>query len=78
MCNAYCRGDIHAEVIRQYSSRPVEPLPPDRWRRLWDKELRRLGEIIDVTIAHEVAMPPGPEPYPTGAYLVTYRSRSHA
>lgn len=77
-CNAYCRNDTHAEVIREYSSYPIEPMAPDRWSRLWARELRQLGEVIEVSLAYEAEAIPGPHPHQRGAYLVTYRSYDDA
>lgn len=76
-CNAYCRDDTHAEVIRHYASAPTEPMAPERWARLWHRELARdLGEIIAVDVAPEAERLPGPHEHFAGAYLVTFRRTS--
>ena len=79
-CNAYCRGGTHAEVIHQWASEPAEPIAPERWARMWSKELRRdLGPVIDVQIAHESDWPdthPVRCPHRVAAYIVTYRERN--
>lgn len=73
-CNAYCRNGTHAEVIRAYSSEKEEAMDPERFARVWARELRRdLGEVLNVQWAHEVEWPDGPLPERHGAYLVTYR-----
>lgn len=79
-CNAYCRDGCHAVIIHQFASAPAEPMAPERWRRLWARELRRdLGPVMDVQIAHEAAWPdehPIRCPHRIAAYLVTYGGRS--
>lgn len=80
-CNAYCRADTHAEVIYQWASGDdVAPLAPERWARLWQRELRRdLGEVLAVDFAREVEWPdefPANSPHHVAAYLVTYRERA--